>query len=100
MSDNEGRRKGIRDWMTHDPLYKRLKDAMLLILALKLGIFSNTGLDLNWIFDGKKNDSKVETRDRSEARESFIKRMDRIEDKVNNLDKKMDSLLIALAQRR
>lgn len=99
--DNEGRRSTLRNALANDPFYRRVKDAMLIILALA-GASGMVGIDLGSMFrkvvtaPESKNDLREENRRRLSDHElsiriletsmtSLDKKVDRMEDKIDRL---------------
>lgn len=63
-NDNEGRRKGLRNALSNDPFYRRVKDASLVLLAFWAA--SSNFIDWKSIF--KKNEPVPTVRTEAQAR--------------------------------
>lgn len=75
----------VRGILSHDPFYRRLKDAVLLVLAIigGFGFFANPS-NLIFRINGKDNVEVV--------RDSLKSRIDRLESSLDNVNKKVDKM--------
>lgn len=85
---------------SHDPFYRRVKDAMMIILAAIIGIAYLSGQTpaeiLSHVTGKPKPPVAITTEDqRSAWRGRMEARFDDLDKKVDKLDDKMDKLLLA-----
>lgn len=91
----------IKNWIVHDPFYRRVKDGLLMILAL-FGASGMAGYDLPTLIRKFTGTTEVTTKSegRSESRAiraeeraiSFKERLSGLETALESVDKKVDKL--------
>lgn len=84
LNDNHGRRNSLRSALSNDPMYRRVKDAMLLILAA-IATLQGAGIPITNIFS---KDEPMPLRE-NEARA-------RLWDRVNSSEKSIALLELAI----